>query len=230
MNRSDPASRAADDAVLDPAAMLALLDDQRRSVERQMAAFVPIIVTAWGIAWLVGFGALWLIDGLAPAISLPAPVAFSIFGACLVAAIVLSAVLGARSGRGLRGNKGEAFTGIVYGSAWWIGSLGIVGLGQGLAFNGMSADLAAIYYPVAFVTFAGVMYVLSAAIWRAVPMLIVGVWTVAVAVAAPFFGVPTHYLVLALGGGLGFLALGVASSIHLARLRGRVREAAVPRG
>ncbi|MDW4571311.1 hypothetical protein R8Z57_00795 [Microbacterium sp. M3] len=235
MNITDPSTcgpvpgvpgSVADDAPLDPAAMLALVDDQRRSVERQMAGFVPYIVTAWGVAWLVGFGALWLIEGLAPAFSLPASIAFSIFGVCIVGAIVVSAVFGARSGRGLRGNPGEAFTGIVYGCAWWIGSIAIVGLGQGLHANGMSADLAEIYYPVAFVSFAGIMYVLAAAIWRAVPMLVVGVWTVVVAVAAPFFGVPTQYLVLALGGGLGFLALGVASFVHLARLRGRVRRAA----
>jgi hypothetical protein len=210
--------------------MLALVDDQRRSVERQMAAFVPFIVTAWGLAWLIGFGALWLMQGLAPAFWLPPSVAYSIFGVCIVAAIALSAVLGARSGRGLRGNRGDAFTGIVYGCAWWVGSIAIVGLGQGLYANGMSAELAAIYYPVGFVAFAGVMYVLAAAIWRAVPMLVVGVWTVLVAVAAPFFGDPSHYLVLALGGGLAFLALGVASFVRLRVLRSRVRGVEARRG
>ncbi len=205
--------------------MLALLDDQQRSVESQMAAFVPVIVGAWGIAWVAGFGALWLIDGLAPAFSLPAPVAVTIFVALLGAAIALSTVLGIRSGRGVRGTSGDAFTGAAYGATWMIGSLAVAGLGQGLIANGMSSALAGLYYPAAFVIFSGVMYMLSAAIWRAAPMLVLGVWMLVVGVAAPFFGAPTHYLVLALAGGGGLLLLSAASFVHLAGLRRRVTRA-----
>ncbi len=226
MTTSHDSTGPDDEAPLDPAAMLALAEDQRRSVEGQLASFVPVIVTAWGVAWLVGFGCLWLIDGLAPAFALPLPVAVGIFVALLAGAIVLSAVLGIRSGRGMRGNTGEAFTGIVYGCTWTVGSLAIVGFAQGLIFNGMSPELANVFYPIAFVMFAGIMYILSAALWRAVPMLFLGVWTLIVAVVAPFFGTPTHYLVLALGGGIGFLALGIASFVYLARLRARVTRGA----
>ncbi|WP_127819596.1 hypothetical protein [Microbacterium sp. CPCC 204701] len=219
-----------DDEPLDPAGMLALVEDQRRSVVGQIASFVPAILTAWGIVWLIGFGTLWLIDGLAPAFALPVPLAVSIFIVLLAAAILVSAVLGARSGRGRRGNRGEAFSGIVYGATWAVGSLAIVGFAQGLLYNGMPAGLFSVFYPVAYALFAGIMYVLSAALWRAVPMLVLGLWTLAVAVAAPFFGAPTHYLVLALGCGLGFLALAVASSIHLARLRARATGNEARRG
>ena len=219
-----------DDEPLDPAAMLALVEDQRRSVVGQIASFVPAVLTAWGVVWLVGFGSLWLIDGLAPAFALPLPLAVSIFAALLAAAIAVSAVLGARSGRGRRGNSAEAFSGIVYGATWAVGGIAVVGFGQGLSFNGMPAGLAAAFYPVAYALFAGIMYIMSAALWRAVPMLILGLWTVMVAVAAPFFGTPTHYLVLALGCGLGFLALAVVSSVHLARLRARSTAKADGRG
>ena len=219
-----------DDEPLDPAAMLALVEDQRRSVVGQIAAFVPVILTMWGIVWLVGFGCLWLIDGLAPAFALPLPIAVSIFVVLLFSAIAVSAILGARSGRGRRGNRAEAFSGIVYGVSWAVGGLAIVGFAQGLSYNGMPAGLATVYYPVAYALFAGLMYVMSAALWRAVPMLVLGLWTIVVAVAAPFFGVPTHYLVLALGCGLGFLVLAVASSVHLARLRSRAAGTELGRG
>lgn len=215
-----------DDTALPPDEMLALLDDQQRAVEGQIASFVPAIVAAWGVVWLFGFGSLWLIDGLAPAFSLPLPVAVTIFVVLLAAAIALSAVLGIRSSRGIRGDSADAYTGAVYGITWMIGSIAIIGLAQGLRVNGMSQDLANIYYPVAFVLFSGVMYVISAAIWRATPMLILGVWTIIVGIAAPFFGYPTHYLVLALGGGIGFLVLAVASFTYLARLRARVNKGA----
>lgn len=218
------------DDALDPAEMLALVEDQKRSVRGQLAGFVPVIVTAWGLTWLFGFGCLWLIDGLAPAFSLPPPVAIAIFVVLLVGAVALSAVLGMRSGRGMRGSSAEAFTGIVYGCTWTVGSLAIVGFAQGLIYNGMSPELANVFYPIAFVIFAGIMYILSAALWHAVPMLILGVWMLVVAVVAPFFGTPTHYLVLALGGGLGFLVLGIASFVHLSRLRSRVTNRVAGRG
>ena len=207
------------DTALTPEAMLTLLEDQRRSVEGQIASFVPAIILSWGITWLVGFGALWLIDGLRPAFALPLPVAVTIFVVLLAGSIVLSAVMGARSGRGLRGNSDDAFQGTVYGATWTIGSIAIYVFALGLTANGMDRELANIYYPVAFVLFTGIMYILSAAMWRAIPMLILGVWTIVVGLAAPFVGYPTHYLLLAVGGGVGFLVLAVASYIHLARLR-----------
>lgn len=208
-----------DDEVLSPEEMLALARNQQRSMESQVASFVPALVTMWGIVWLLGFGALWLIDGLKPSFSLPLPVAVSIFVGLLAIAIAASVVLGTRSGRGIRGNTASAFSGAVYGSTWTVGSLAIIVFAQGLLVNGMDKELANIFYPVAFVLFAGIMYIVGAAIWQAVPMLILGVWTVVVAVVAPFFGYPTHYLVLAIGGGVGFLILGLVSFVHLSRLR-----------
>ena len=211
-----------EDAALSPEQMLALLTDQRRSVEGQMGGFVPALVTAWGIAWLFGFGALWLIDGLKPAFSLPLPIAVTIFVVLLAAGIAISVVLSIRSGRGSRGTSNQTFAGIVYGITWSLGSLAIFGFAQGLAANGMSRDLANIFYPVAFVLFAGIMYVIAGAIWRTVPMVVLGVWTVLVGVAAPFFGYPNHYLVLAIGGGAAYLVLGVLSFVQLSRVRQRV--------
>ncbi|MGM7668245.1 hypothetical protein [Microbacterium sp. A93] len=208
-----------DDEVLSPAEMLALASNQQRSMEGQVASFVPALVTMWGVVWLFGFGALWLIDGLKPSFALPLPVAVTIFVVLLVVAIAMSAVWGSRSGRGIRRDAASAFSGVVYGSTWTVGSLAIFVFAQGLAVNGMSMELANIFYPVAYVLFAGIMYIVGAAIWQAVPMLILGVWTVIVAVIAPFFGYPTHYLVLAIGGGAGFLLLGAVSFIHLGRLR-----------
>lgn len=216
---SAPLDAGTEDAALPPDQMLALLDDQQRSFEGQIASFVPAIILAWGIAWLFGFSALWLIDGLSPDFSLPLPVAVTIFVVLIGSAIVISAVLGIRSGRGIRSGSADTFRGVVYGAAWWIGSIAIVVFAQGLAHNGMSSDVGSIYYPVAFVLFAGLMYVIAGAMWHAIPALVLGIWTIIVALSAPFFGYPNHYLVLAVGGGFGFLALAVISFIYLRRLR-----------
>lgn len=68
-----------EDAPLDPAAMLALLQDQQQDVQRRMARFVPWILLSWAIAWGVGFGMLWLIDGARPEIAVPVEVAAPVF-------------------------------------------------------------------------------------------------------------------------------------------------------
>jgi len=207
------------DEPLDPAAMYALLQNQQRSVETQMGAFVPYITLAWGLTWLLGFGSLWLIDGLQPHFSLPIAVAIPIFIATILISGGFSAWLGIRSGRGMRGNSASAFTGTVYGITWSIGATALAVLGGALRSQGMTIELANFYYPSAYVLFAGIMYIVAAAIWHAVPSLIAGCWLVVIAVAAPFFGYPNHYLFLALAGGLSFLALSAFGAVQQRRVR-----------
>jgi len=212
----------ADDERPDPAEMLALMKDQQRSIEGQRGAFVPLILLSWGVAWLIGFGALWLIDGPGDAFSLPIWIAAAVFIALLVGAGVLSTVFGIRSSRGLRTGKDAAFVGLVYGQAWWVGSLAIFALGQALVFNGMDVDILRIFYPSAYIFFAGLMYVMAAAIWKAIPMLILGGWSILVSVLAPFAGYPTQHLVYALAGGGGFLIVALWSWIWTRRARRRL--------
>ncbi|WP_432559311.1 hypothetical protein [Granulicoccus sp. GXG6511] len=208
-----------DDRALGPAEMLALVEDQQRSVAGKRGGFVPLILFAWGTAWLVGFAALWLTEGLRPGFALPIEVAATIFIVLLIAAIILSAVLGARVGRGTRGGKDAVFTGVAYGQVWWLGPIAIYIIGGGLVANGMSAELLAVYYPTMYVFFAGLMYVFAGILWRAVPMLYLGAWSVVVGTVAPFFRVPTHYLVYAIAGGGGFLIAAIISLVWIRRGR-----------
>ncbi|WP_419819412.1 hypothetical protein [Glaciibacter flavus] len=211
---------------LTPAQMLGLLQDQQRSVQGQLGGFVPVIMLTWGIAWLLGFGALWLIDGARPGFALPLGAAIAVFCVLLAVAIAVSTVLGIRSSHGIRSTRAAAFTGAVYGCTWWVGCLGIAALGGGLVSAGMSPAVANLFYPSAYVMFSGVMFIVAGAIWQAVPSVVLGGWTVLIAAVAPYFGYPTHYLFLAIAGGVGFLALGAASLAHLRSLRSRVVPAA----
>ena len=72
----------------DAAAMLDLVRTQQERVTKQLAAEVPLILLAWGIAWFVGFGLLWLIDGARPAVAVPLPVAVIAFIVLMVGALV----------------------------------------------------------------------------------------------------------------------------------------------
>jgi hypothetical protein len=190
----------------DAAAMLELVRAQQDLVNRRMAAQVPAILLAWGIAWTVGFGLLWLIDGAKPAIAVPLPVAVISFVVLMAGALVATAILGIRSGRGIRSTTDAAFTGAVYGMTWTVGFVAIVVFGTALIRNGMAPELANIYYPTASTLFVGIMYLIAGGIWRTWGAIGIGAWIILVALIAPFFGYPTHYLVFAIAGGGVFLA------------------------
>lgn len=223
-NRSDAQE---DERPLSPAEMLALVSDQQRSVEGQMGGFVPFILLAWGIAWTVGFGALWLsLGGLGEAFRVPGAVAIPVFAGLLIAAVIVSTVLSIRSSRGRRGGREGAFAGIVYGQAWWVGGIALWLWGQAMVVNGMDAELLGIFYPSGYIFFAGVMYIAAAVIWRAVPMLVLGAWSVVISAVAPFFGQPTHYLVYALAGGGAFLAASAVTAVWTRNARRRVARIA----
>ena len=207
------------DEALDPASMLDLLQAQQRSTTTQMGSFVGMITATWGLAWLLGFGALWLIDGMRPAFAIPVAVAAWAFGLLIAIAIVISIVLGVRNTRGVRGTPASTFTGAVYGSTWSVSMIALYVFGVGLIANGMSPALASVYFPSAYVLMTGVLFMVSGAIWHAVPALVSGIWLVVVAVVAPFFAYPGHYLFLAVAGGGAFLALAIGSEIYSRRVR-----------
>ena len=198
----DPAD---DDAPRDAAAMLDLVRSQQDRVSRQLAAEVPLILLAWGIAWFVGFGLLWLIDGVKPAASVPLPVAVAVFIVLMAGALVATAILGIRSGRGIRASAEAAFTGAVYGWSWTIAFVAMFAFGSALVHNGMAPDLANIYYPTASTLLVGLLYFVGGGIWHAKPLLWLGGWIIVVALVAPFFGYPTQYLVFSIAGGGVFL-------------------------
>lgn len=211
----------ADDAPLSPEQMLALVKDQQRSIAGQRGAFVHWILVAWGVAWLAGFGALWLASGGLAGVTVPIQVAAPVFAALLIAAGILSSILGIRSDRGVRDQQG-AFAGAAYGQLWWVGGLVIFVMGQALVFNGMQPALLGVFYPSAFIFFAGVMYVMAGVLWRAIPMVVLGGWSLLLSAVAPFFGMPTHYLVFALAGGGGFLIAALWSWLWTRRVRRRL--------
>ena len=221
MSQPTPSSHD-DETALDPAEMLALMEQQQDAVHRKQARYVPWILLAWGIAWGVGFTLLWLIDGARPTIAIPVSVAASIFATLMAGALVVSGVLGARSGRGIRTTTAAQFTGAVYGMTWTVGFVAIFVFGGALVRNGMDPDLANIYYPTASTLFVGIMYIIAGAIWRAVPAIVMGGWIVLVALIAPYFGYPTHYLFFAIAGGGVFLvgAAVVAFYTKAVRLKG----------
>jgi hypothetical protein len=218
-NDDDDLDSVADDAPLDPAAMLALAEHQQRAVGLSYAKPVAFMLLIWGIAWLVGFLLLWSgYDGGNPWFTIPLPTAGWIFGALIIISIVVSGIVGTRIGRGVRG--ASDFQGAVYGISWSLTGIAFASLGVGLVNNGMSPELASIYFPSAYALMAGVMYLAGAALWGVRSQLVLGALLLLMGSVAPFFGAPTNNLVMAIGGGGGFLA---AAGWYWWRLRQEAR-------
>lgn len=208
-----------DDSPLDPAEMLALAERQQRAVGLSYARPVAWMFLIWGISWLFGFLLLWSgYEGGNPWFTLPLAGAGIVFGALILISIVASAVIGTRIGRGVRG--ASDFSGSVYGLSWSLNGAAFAAVGVGLIHNGMSDELASIYFPSAYALMAGVMYLGGAALWNERSQLVLGVLLLVVGSVAPFFGAPTNNLVMAIGGGGGFL---IAAAWFWWRLRKEVR-------
>lgn len=211
-----------DDAPLSPERMLALLRDQQRQVAARTAAFVPWILAVWGATWLVGFLVLWADARQHPEDWRPGAAALLICVALLVAAGAISGVLGARSGRGLRGTRDAAVVGIAYGCTWWIGGAALFVVGQALPRFGMPEELLAVFYPSAFTLLTGLMHLTGGLIWRAVPMLVLGTWCVVLSAVGALLPPPVNHLVCGLVGGGAFLLVAGWSAWWHSRRRGPV--------
>lgn len=210
-----PAATDLDEPMSDPQEMLALLEAQQRRVADAQIAPVVWLYFIWGVAWFVGFLALWSGDADGnPWFTIPAGVATPLFIVLLVISIVSSAVIGLRINRGVRGVS--SFSGAVYGLSWSVCGTAFGLLGTALISHGMSTDLANLYFPSGFALMCGTIYLGGAALWRDKSQLILGLIMLIVGAAAPFAGSPGNDLVFALAGGGAFL---VTSAVMAARLR-----------
>lgn len=195
---------------------LALIRQQQTALEREQLSGVPVILLVWGIAWGVGFLALWSgYEGGNPWFQLPLAVAGTSFGVLLIGSIVISAFIGMRLNRGVAGPSN--FSGAVYGIAWPIVSLSAYLMGVALARNGMDSELLSLYFPAIYALVAGTMYLMGAALWRSIDQLVLGAVIIVAGTVAPFFGAPTNNLVMAMLGGGAFLVAALVMHQSLRR-------------
>ena len=200
-----------EESPLDPAAMLALSTEQQERVANAYGRPVVTMLLIWGLAYLIGFLALWFaLEPDAP-FTLPLPLGGTLFGILIAAAVVASIVIGTRMSRGIRGSS--VFSGAVYGWTWSIASFAVFLIGQALFNAGMPSELAMLYYPAMYGLMAGILYLAGAALWNSRSQLFLGLWIIVVSVASSFAGVPTNLLIMALLGGGGFLAGALATLI-----------------
>jgi hypothetical protein len=196
-----------------PQEMLRLIQDQRATTARRLG-FDPLLqYLPWGLAWLAGFGAVFLGTGPGGR-HLPQGVALAVLFLALGAATVVFAVAGVRCGNQIRGVSQE--TGAMYGMAWSVAYL-TVGAVAGRFGEGLPSDEQSLLWGALSIGVAGLLLMSGAAIWRNRPMFAVGCWVSVVNVAGVFAGPGWHPLVASLAGGGGMVAAGVLLRWRMSR-------------
>lgn len=187
---------------LGPADSLALIERETGRARRSLGTTPAPFMVCWGTGMLLIFTGFYLAVPGGPRF-LPMSAAMVTLAVVLVGAITFSAVYGARSGRGVRGDSRVA--GAMYGISWPLSFcvLGVVNwrLGAEFALNETQNSL---LWSTSSMLLVGAMYLISGAVWRSTTMYALGALALLGAACSVFVGVPGNLLVvgLAFGGGL----------------------------
>ncbi|GAA1933597.1 hypothetical protein GCM10009775_26910 [Microbacterium aoyamense] len=198
--------------------MLALMDDARHSAARKLSNRYISLFVVWAVAWAIGFGILYITTGAGAFDVVPTVVGWTVFAALIIGAIIWSTIVGiSAAGDGIRGPS--QLQGMLYGLSWTITMFMAWLLIAGLQRNGLEGDLLQLVYPGVYVFLVGVLYLSGGAVFRAVPMYVLGGILIVVACVATFFGYPTHYLVYATVGPAAMLVVAALMAWGPRRMR-----------
>jgi hypothetical protein len=192
-----------EDESLDVRAAAALVRQTQERTQEALTVALPPLYAAWGVAWLVGFGAMWLSVRDQRPYRGPAAASAVILAVLLLAATAVTIVLVTRATRGVGGSS--EFQGRIYGLSWLIGFVGLFAFEGALAQHGASDEVMGLVGAAGPLFVTSLIYVLGAAIWLDRPMFALGGWLALVAAVGVWTGPVTVLLVEALAAGGGFL-------------------------
>ena len=195
---------------------LALLEEHRRKVGTSLFSRPAPILAAWGFAYLVGFGLLWITYG--------GHGGFADRGAVLVLAGlgILASVVAVtrmtRIGQGVDGPSRRSAT--MFSWCWPAALLGVSAFDVGLSRHGMSTTALSLLWPGSFLLVVAVLFLCAGVIFGDRSQFGLGLWSLTIAAASTFAGTPGNFAELALAGGGGLLV--AAGSSFLASHRTQV--------
>jgi hypothetical protein len=195
-----------DGASLDPQRAAAIMQEAGERARRELRVSHPVIYIAAGVAWLLGYGAIWFsVRGQHPYQG-PAPEAAFIQVVLVGFAGAVAASIVSRATSGVSGLS--AVQRRVSILALVIGIVAALVLEAALDHAGASRSVVfGVYQAAAPVLVAGVVYIATSAVRLNWSVLGLGAWLVAVASGGAFTGPVGVWAVTALAGGLGYLLL-----------------------
>lgn len=199
----DPEERAP----ASPAETLRLIEAGRAAAQRDFQPDPRLTYMPWGVAWLVGFGLMFLRfgpDGRV-LVAMPELLPLVVLYVLLVAAAVLSGWAGMRAGRHVRG--ASSVQGLRYGVSWAAAFAGVVVIATRYSDRLPDPEVVLLWSGMS-VAVVGVLYIAGAAIWQAREMFVLGVWITLANLGGFLAGPGWHALAISLAGGGGLLVGG----------------------
>ena len=195
-----------------PEEALAVVDAQRSTYLKRHEIKAAPLLTAWGLAWLVGYAALALYRE--PDYDLPR-VPYLFFCGCLAAALLFTFAYIIPKARGVRGRSSRE--GTYCGLAWTLGmSLGAVILSRlnvllAAVNTGQANEVASVVSNAVPCLVVGVIFLMSAALWDETVMGVLGGWILLVTLVVTIVGMPWAWWIMSVAGGGGMLVAAVVS-------------------
>ena len=195
-----------------PEEALAVVDAQRSTYLKRHEIKAAPLLTAWGLAWLVGYAALALYRE--PDYDMPR-VPYLFFCGCLAAALLFTFAYIIPKARGVRGRSSRE--GTYCGLAWTLGmSLGAVILSRLNAYlaavnTGQANEVASVVSNAVPCLVVGVIFLMSAALWDEAVMGVLGGWILLITLVVTIAGMPWDWWIMSVAGGGGMLVAAVVS-------------------
>ena len=195
-----------------PEEALAVVDAQRSTYLKRHEIKAAPLLTAWGLAWLVGYAALALYRE--PDYDMPR-VPYLFFCGCLAAALLFTFAYIIPKARGVRGRSSRE--GTYCGLAWALGMpLGAVILSRLNAYlatvdTSQANEVASVVSNAVPCLVVGVIFLMSAALWNETVMGVLGGWILLVTLVVTIAGMPWAWWIMSVAGGGGMLVAAVVS-------------------
>jgi hypothetical protein len=182
-----------------------IMQNARQRAERQLRVSHPALFATWGLAFLIGYGAIWLsVRGQRP---YDGPGTAGIVAAFLVSvfAVAVAVVLVGRAVTGVGGWSARQRR--IHLLAFGAGYAAVFALEGALAHAGASRPVIGVFGASAPMLIAGLAYAASGAVWLDWPVSGLGLWLIVVAALSGYAGPIGVWSVGALAGGLAFLLM-----------------------
>lgn len=196
-----------------PAESLALIQHERAAVAGTVALNPLGYYLPWGLAWLVGYGLLFLRFGPDGRVfvDLPDWLPLVVLFAAMAVAMVSTVVISVHRGRGVEGRS--SWQGTAYGLAWFFAFAG-VGTTTGRFAELLPERERGLLWAAVSVGTVAVMYMAGAAIWLSRDMFVLGAWLTVINIAGVALGPGWHSLLICVGGGGGMCVSGALLWLH----------------
>jgi hypothetical protein len=193
----------AEDDVLDARQAAELLRASADHARERLMINLPLVYGAWGLAWLIGCGAMWLsVLGQHPFRG-AAGWASAILGVGICLAIVATGIATGRASKGVGGVS--ARQAVMFGLSWPAGFAALFTLIGAASHFGASPQVMGVLGAAGPLVLVGLIYMVAAGMWLDRVMFVLGAWELLVAAVGAWTGPVGVLFMDAVAGGGGFL-------------------------